>query len=253
MHEERLRDLIAKVASGEINEASAFERLRNLPYEDIGFANVDHHRQLRQGLPEVIFCPGKTSQQILGIAAKLSHQNKLVIASRVNAEQAEEITKASQTANYLADSRTILWGDIPEAVEELGHVLIVTAGTSDLPVAREAEIILQCCSISTKLIADVGVAGLHRVITRIPDLREAKVCIVIAGMDGVLPSVVGGLVDCPVIACPTSVGYGASFDGLAALLTMLNSCSSGLTVVNIDNGFGAAIAAFRIMRARQQA
>lgn len=263
MLDERLRLLLAKVASGETHADTALEELRKLPFQDLGFAKVDQHRQLRQGLPEVIFCPGKTADQVREIAMKLLEQNDLVIATRASKELAESVLQPdlaaepkdrNRTGRYFDDARAIVWGTLPQTKTHLGKVVVVTAGTSDLPVAREAEIVLEAAGIDVSVIADVGVAGLHRVISALPKLQEADVCIVIAGMDGVLSSVVGGLVACPVIACPSSIGYGAAFEGLAALLTMLNSCAAGITVVNIDNGFGAAIAAYRILhsKARQE-
>lgn len=250
MFEERLRILLAKVASGEVRTEAAMAELRNLPFNDLGFARVDQHRQLRQGMPEIIFCPGKTSKQIKQIAAKLLHNNDFVLATRASVDQANEVLALSEakSVTYLAEAKALVWGSLPEPKDELGTVAVVTAGTSDLPVAKEAELVLKAAGIRSKLIADVGVAGLHRVLDALTDLRQAKVCIVIAGMDGVLPSVLGGLLACPVIACPSSIGYGSSFDGLAALLTMLNSCAAGVSVVNIDNGFGAAMAAFRIVQ-----
>lgn len=247
MQEERLRLLLTRVAKGELSEEAAIEELRNLPFEGIEFATIDHHRHLRQGLPEVIYCPGKSAQQISEIANRLYKNHNLVLATRCSAEQAAELKSISPKANHIADARAMLWGEIPEADRSRGHVAVVTAGTADLPVAKEAALVLSSCAISNSLTADVGVAGLHRVLHVLPSLKEASVCIVIAGMDGVLPSVVGGLLKGPVIACPTSTGYGSSFDGLSALLTMLNSCAAGVTVVNIDNGFGAAVAAFRIL------
>lgn len=260
MLEERLRLLLARVASGETQAESAMEELRHLPFEDLDFAKVDQHRQLRQGIPEVIFCPGKTPAQVLGIAKALLKKNDFVLASRAEASFAEEVLRldkesgASSGASpqYFAEACALVWGEIPTADPALGKVTIVTAGTSDLPVAREADFVLKSSAIETDLVIDVGVAGLHRVIESLPRLQSADVCIVIAGMDGVLPSVVGGLVASPVIACPSSVGYGASFEGLAALLTMLNSCAAGITVVNIDNGFGAAVAAFRILSMKRK-
>ncbi len=249
MFEERLRILLAKVASGELRTDAALAELRNLPFNDLGFARVDQHRQLRQGLPEIIFCPGKTSKQINQIAERLLTNNDFVLATRASEEQAREILNnaVAGEVKHHSEAKTLVWGALPEANTELGTVAIVTAGTSDLPVAREAELILQAAAIRSRLIADVGVAGLHRVLEALPEIRKASVCIVIAGMDGVLPSVLGGLLACPVIACPSSIGYGSSFDGLAALLTMLNSCAAGVSVVNIDNGFGAAMAAYRII------
>lgn len=253
MFEERLRILLAKVASGELRTDEALTELRNLPFNDLGFARVDQHRQLRQGLPEIIFCPGKTSKQINQIAVRLLANNDFVLATRASDEQAREILNNSIAGEvkHHTEAKTLVWGALPEAKTELGTVAIVTAGTSDLHVAKEAELILQAAAIRSSLIADVGVAGLHRVLEALPEIRKANACIVIAGMDGVLPSVLGGLLACPVIACPSSIGYGSSFDGLAALLTMLNSCAAGVSVVNIDNGFGAAMAAYRIIHSSQ--
>lgn len=247
MQVDRLQILLSQVANGEVALELAVEELRNLPFESIEFANIDQHRHLRQGVPEVIFCQGKTSEQIVEIAHRLKRKHDLVIATRCSAEQAVAIQEASEDANYYSASSTVIWGSLPDPDGRLGRVCLITAGTADLPVAREAEITLSACAVKVDLIADIGVAGLHRVISCLPKLQAADVCIVVAGMDGALPSVVGGLVKCPVIACPTSIGYGSSFEGLAALLTMLNSCAAGVTVVNIDNGFGAAMAAFRIL------
>jgi len=248
MQEENIRKLLARVANGETSQEQALDELRLLPFEGVGFANIDHHRQLRQGMPEVIFCPGKTAAQIVEIAEKLSQHHELILATRADEDLAVAVRHSSKAAQYHPESRILSWGKMPAPEPDFASVTIVTAGTSDLPVAREAEFILSACAVPNELIADVGVAGLHRVLHHLPRLQKTAVCIVVAGMDGVLASVVGGLVKCPVIACPTSVGYGSSFNGLAPLLTMLNSCASGVTVVNIDNGFGAAMAAFRIVQ-----
>lgn len=247
MQEECLRRLLSRVAKGDLSEEEAIDELRTLPFESLEFATIDHHRQLRQGLPEVIYCPGKTPAQISEIAARLAENHNLVLATRCDAEQAAGVQALSPNAKYEPDAKAMLWGNLPLADPSIGQVAVLTAGTADLPVAKEAALVLNCCSISNKVYADMGVAGIHRVLHIMPDLQKASVCIVIAGMDGVLASVVGGLVKAPVIACPSSVGYGASFQGLSALLTMLNSCAAGVTVVNIDNGFGAAVAAFRIL------
>jgi NCAIR mutase (PurE)-related protein len=251
MQKERLKALLQKVAEGEISLSSAMDDLKHMPFEDLGFAKVDHHRHLRQGMAEVIFSPGKTAAQILDIASRLHKQNDIVIATRAEPDLAEQVCHLDSDAKYLEDARAIVWGELASEIDSrtaLGHVAVITAGTSDWSVAKEAELILSANNVSSELISDVGVAGLHRISSQIEKLKVADVCIVIAGMDGVLPSVVGGLVECPVIACPTSTGYGASFQGLAPLLTMLNSCAAGVTVVNIDNGFGAAVAAIRILR-----
>jgi NCAIR mutase (PurE)-related protein len=248
MQEENIRKLLARVANGEISQDQALDELRLLPFEGVGFANIDHHRQLRQGMPEVIFCPGKTAAQIVEIAEKLSKHHELIIATRADEDLAEAVRQSSKVAQYHEEARILSWGKMPVLEPDFASVTIVTAGTSDLPVAREAEFVLNTCAVPNELIADVGVAGLHRVLHHLPSLQKTGVCIVVAGMDGVLASVVGGLLKSPVIACPTSVGYGSAFNGLAPLLTMLNSCASGVSVVNIDNGFGAAMAAFRIVQ-----
>ena len=255
--EERLQQMLARVASGQTKPESAMEELRHLPFQDLDFAKIDQHRLLRQGMAEVIFCPGKTPTQVSEIAEALQASTDLVLASRADADFAQQVLNHyienhadKLPTSYNEQARMLVWGKIPEADPSLGKVAIVTAGTADLSVAHEAQLVLQCNRIKNDLIADVGVAGLQRVIESLPRLQDADVCIVIAGMDGVLPSVVGGLLACPVIACPSSIGYGSAFEGLSALLTMLNSCAAGITVVNIDNGFGAAVAAFRILHSR---
>ena len=249
MQEDRLKTLLENVSNGSTSIEDAIADLKHMPFEDLGYAKVDHHRQLRQGLAEVIYAPGKTAVQVAGIASKLKTHNDVVIATRASAEQAERVRGIEKSARYFELEQCIVWGDFPEADPTLGKVLVISAGTSDMSVASEAKLILRANAVPTDTIADIGVAGIHRLTQSLPQIREAKVCIVVAGMDGVLPSVIGGLVESPVIACPTSAGYGASFGGLAALLTMLNSCAAGLTVVNIDNGFGAAVAAIRILKA----
>ncbi len=221
--------------------------LRNLPYEELGFAKIDLHRSLRQGLPEVIFCPGKTAKQVVEIAHRLKQHHELVLASRATPELAAAVLPQLQGAIYNELGRMLIFGPLPQPDDSVPAVAIVTAGTADLPVAEEAAVILQSTAIPLVQVTDVGVAGIHRLLGNLELLQSAAVTIVVAGMDGALPSVVGGLLDSPVIAVPTSIGYGASFQGLAALLTMLNSCAAGLTVVNIDNGFGAAVAATKII------
>jgi pyridinium-3,5-biscarboxylic acid mononucleotide synthase len=247
MDKDRLNEVLKAVAAGTITPSDAAEQLARLPFEDLGFAKVDLHRALRQGMPEVIFCPRKTPEQIVSIAQRLRSAHKLVVASRVSSEQAAAVLAILPDGEYDTASNTICWGELPNIEDSKTYVAVVSAGTADLSVAAEACAILRCAGIAVKQINDVGVAGVHRLIPFLDEIRSACAVIVIAGMDGALPSVVGGLVDVPVIAVPTSVGYGASFDGLAALLAMLNSCASGLTVVNIDNGFGAAFAAVRIV------
>ncbi len=225
------------------------ERLRHLPFEDLGFARVDHHRQLRKGFPEVIFCPGKTTEQIVRIFESLASRGNNVLATRAKPDAFEALVKTGKVPGVQYDelARTIMLRqrELPASKSVLP---IVTAGTADLPVAMEAKVTAEIMGQRTELVCDVGVAGLHRLLAYIPKLNEANVLIVVAGMEGALASVVGGLVSCPVIAVPTSVGYGSSFQGVSALLTMLNSCASGVTVVNIDNGFSAAVSATIINR-----
>jgi pyridinium-3,5-biscarboxylic acid mononucleotide synthase len=242
MDPETLRQLLQQVASGTVAPDTALERLRDLPFENLGFAHVDHHRALRTGHPEVIFCQGKTGAQIVAIAEGLANHQSQVLATRIAPEAAALLKERFPQAQHDELARTVLIaGATP--VQEKGLVTIVSAGTSDLPVAREAEITARAMGARVDSICDVGVAGIHRLLAYREQLRTAKVIVVVAGMEGALASVVGGLVDVPVVAVPTSVGYGASFNGLAALLTMLNSCASGVTVVNIDNGFGAGYSA----------
>jgi len=240
---------LEQVKNGEISIDEAMEKLRHLPFEDLGFARIDHHRSIRQGFPEVIYCLGKTNEQIILIFESLTAKGNNVLATRANPEvfQALTETKKFPKARYeqLAKAIVLEQKKLPQSKSILP---IVTAGTSDLPVAAEAKITAEIMGQRTELICDVGVAGLHRLFDHLPKLQKANVIIVIAGMEGALASVVGGLVSCPVIAVPTSVGYGSSFEGLSALLTMLNSCASGVTVVNIDNGFSAAVTATLINR-----
>lgn len=225
------------------------ERLRHLPFEDLGFARIDHHRQLRRGFPEVIFCPGKTTGQIIGIFESLAAKGNNVLATRATPETFEALSKTDglEDARYEEMARAIILEQkkLPPSQSILP---IVTAGTADLPVAMEAKVTAEIMGQRTELVCDVGVAGLHRLLGNLPRLQKANIIVVVAGMEGALASVLGGLVPCPVIAVPTSVGYGASFQGLSALLTMLNSCASGITVVNIDNGFSAAVTATLINR-----
>ena len=238
-----------QVKGGQVEIDEAMERLRHLPYEDLGFARVDHHRQLRKGFPEVIFCPGKTIEQIVRIFESLASRGNNVLATRAQPEAFEALVRTGKfpNARYDEQARTIVLEqkDLPPSKSVLP---IVTAGTADMPVAMEAKVTAEIMGQRTELICDVGVAGLHRLFGCVPKLNEANVLIVVAGMEGALASVVGGLVSCPVIAVPTSVGYGANFQGVSALLTMLNSCASGITVVNIDNGFSAAVTATIINR-----
>jgi NCAIR mutase (PurE)-related protein len=215
-----------------------------MPFEDLGFASLDHHRSLRQGFPEVVLCEGKTVPQVTAIARALIKKRGPFLATRATPAMARAIRRLHRRARYYGDARLVAIHDAGR--KRLGQVLVVTAGTADVPVAEEARVTAEVMGSRVERLYDVGVAGLHRLLGRKDRLFDARVVIVVAGMDGVLPSVVGGLVDCPVIAVPTSRGYGASFSGLAALLTMLNSCAAGIGVMNIDNGFGAGCLAHRI-------
>jgi NCAIR mutase (PurE)-related protein len=224
--------------------SALLHRLRTFPFEDLGFASLDHHRSIRQGFPEVLFCEGKTDKQILGIARSLLERKGPFLATRIGPRAARALCRLNRRARYFEDARVVAVP--PTSQIRHGHVLIVTAGTADIPVAEEARVTAEVMGSRVDTLYDVGVAGLHRLLSQQDRLHRARVLIVAAGMDGVLPSVVGGLVRQPVIAVPTSRGYGASFGGLAALLTMLNSCAAGVGVMNIDNGFGAGCLAHRI-------
>ena len=246
MEIEKLRTLLEEVKGGEIAVDDALQSLRTLPFEDLGFSKIDHHRQLRTGFPEVIFCQGKTVEHVKQISERILAAGHPLLATRATADMYEAVKAIQPAARYNALGRTITVSESEE--EGTPGILVVSAGTSDLPVAEEAVETALMMGNAPERLYDVGVAGLHRLISNHEKLLTARVIIVIAGMEGALPSVVGGLVDCPVIAVPTSIGYGASFGGLAALLGMLNSCASGVTVVNIDNGFGAGYSASLINR-----
>lgn len=250
MNPERLERLLSSVRSGRVTVTHALEQLRSLPFEDLGFASLDHHRSLRQGFPEVILCEGKTAAQIRDIAKALLKHHRPFLATRATPQVAALIKRIDRRAVYHEAARIVTVRDAKRRLQ--GHVLVITAGTSDVPVAEEARITAEVMGSCVETLYDVGVAGIHRLLGRHKLLTQANVIVVIAGMDGVLPSVVGGLVDCPVVAVPTSRGYGASFNGLAALLTMLNSCAAGVGVMNIDNGFGAGCLAHRINRLRER-
>jgi NCAIR mutase (PurE)-related protein len=247
---EQLDTLLAEVAAGRLAPDAALDRLRHLPFEDLTFARVDHHRSLRQGQPEVVFCEGKTAEQVVSICERLAAMTGSFLGTRSSEHQAKALRQAFPKAVWTPLARTVhlLPEGANEAPSDAGTILVVSAGTSDLPVAEEAAVVAEVFGHRVERLADVGVAGIHRLFASGERLQKADVIIVVAGMEGALPSVVGGLVAAPVIAVPTSVGYGASFGGLAALLGMLNSCAAGVTVVNIDNGFGAAAAASRICR-----
>jgi NCAIR mutase (PurE)-related protein len=247
MDQKQLEKILTDLKDGTLGVEEAVQRLRHWPFEELGFAKVDHHRTLRCGFPEVIYCPGKTEKQVAAIFQKLAKTGQNIIATRADGflyDDVERITKL-QGLRYERDARMIVLEQKP-IEKPIGNIVIVTAGTADMPVAEEARVTATMLGQNVELICDVGVAGIHRLLDNVQQIRSANVVIVVAGMEGALASVVGGLVDCPVIAVPTSVGYGASFEGLAALLAMLNSCASGVTVVNIDNGFGAAYAASMI-------
>jgi NCAIR mutase (PurE)-related protein len=247
MMRDRARDLLELVASGKLAPDKALHELSFQPAESLPFATIDHHRSLRQGFPEVIFGEGKTDEQIVAIAQRISEQGSSVLVTRTPVTAARALQAAIPRAEWNELGRTVLARGTTLPSAGRGTILIVTAGTSDLPVAEEAAVTADATGSAVTRLTDVGVAGIHRLLAKRDELGQASVVIVVAGMDGALPSVVGGLVRVPVIAVPTSVGYGASFGGLAALLTMLNSCAAGVTVVNIDNGFGAAMAATRIL------
>jgi len=247
MDQDQLRALLDQVRAGAMDVDAAIERMRHLPFEDLGFAKVDHHRALRHGMPEVVFGKGKNPDQVSGIVATLAAQSPNVLVTRADAGVAERLRREHPEAEYFPMSGTIrLWRD--RSLRGKGKIAVVCAGTSDLPVAEEAEVTSAVMGNEVDAIHDIGVAGIHRLMHHRERLTQARVVIVCAGMEGALPSVVGGLVAAPVIAVPTSIGYGASFQGVAALLGMLNSCASNVTVVNIDNGFGAGYAASLINR-----
>ena len=247
MNQEQIRQLLEQVASGNLEPDKALEQLRDLPFENLGFAHIDHHRALRTGFPEVIFGQGKTREQVLSIAERITEHGSQMLATRLAEDAAQALVERFPQAEYDTLARTVLV-PAPQTPPQTGLVAVVSAGTSDLPVAREAVVTAQAMGAHVEEIYDVGVAGLHRLLAYREQLQKARVIVVVAGMEGALASVVGGLVDIPVVAVPTSVGYGASFQGVAALLAMLNSCASGVVVVNIDNGFGAGYAAALINR-----
>ena len=250
MSPESLKKLLVDVREGRINPDDALERLANLPYENLNYARIDHHRELRTGFPEVIMGVGKTPDQIEQIAARILARGSNLIVTRTDEEVFNRIKEVSAAAQYHREARMITaLQDKTERGD--GVIAVVSAGTSDIPVAEEAAVTAAAMGNQVNRIYDVGVAGIHRLLDARDDLRSARVVVVVAGMEGALPSVVGGLVSAPVIAVPTSIGYGASFGGVAALLGMLNSCASNVTVVNIDNGFGAGFVASLINRKRQ--
>jgi pyridinium-3,5-biscarboxylic acid mononucleotide synthase len=248
MEEQAVRDLLEQLRRGEIETEDAMARLRTLPFETVGnFAHLDQHRALRCGFPEVVFGQGKTSDQVVQIAQRLAERNDRVLVTRVSAEMYAEIGDRLPEMTYHSLPRLLILDRQADEPRKPG-VVVTTGGTADIPVAEEAAMTAELMGQQVERIYDVGVAGLHRLLNRLDSLQAARVVVAVAGMEGALPSVVGGLVSAPVIAVPTSVGYGASFQGLAALLTMLNSCATGVSVVNIDNGFGAGYLAALINR-----
>jgi NCAIR mutase (PurE)-related protein len=247
MDQDRIRTLLDQVASGELDPEEAADVLADLPFADIDMAKVDHHRAIRCGFPEVIFCQGKTPDQVKRVAKELLSQGDVMLATRADATQYQAVARIAEDARFIEDARVIVVDRRDDPPRD-GRVVIATGGTADIPVAEEAAVCAEVMGNEVTRLYDVGVAGVHRLLAQQDTLRSARVIIAVAGMEGALPSLVTGLVDVPVIAVPTSVGYGAHLDGLAPLLTMVNSCASGMGVVNIDNGFGAAALASRINR-----
>jgi len=237
MSPERLRAILKDVERGKVTADEATEKLRLLGFEDLGFAKVDHHRAIRRGFPEVVFGPGKRPEHIAEIAHRLASSGQPVLVTKTTKEAFEAVAAKTTGARWMAEARAIIVGELP--ANRNGRAAILSAGTSDIGVAEEAALTAELMGVNVERVFDVGVAGLHRLLAHQKALTDSDVLVVVAGMDGALPSVVSGLTDAPVIAVPTSVGYGASFQGLAALLAMLNGCSPGVAVVNIDNGFGA--------------
>lgn len=241
-----LRELLENVKNNSVDIDLALEKLKNLPYEDLGYANVDHHRQIRNGYPEVIYCEGKEDEHILGIIEKMNQKGSNILGTRCRKETFDKVREVYPIAEYEKLSKILKIQNHEIENRGKGKIVVVTGGTSDIPVADEAYYTAKFLGNDVIRIYDVGVAGIHRLLNKKHILDSARVIVAVAGMEGALPSVVGGLVDVPVIAVPTSVGYGANFGGLSSLLTMLNSCASGISVVNIDNGFGAGYLASMI-------
>jgi len=239
MNFRKLEDLLKKVKSGKTSIDEAIAQLKSLPFEDLGYARIDHHRSLRKGFPEVIWGEGKTSGQILSIMKELRRKGQNILITRLEERKAKAIQNIFPKSRYYPRSKVLTYLTHPVKPEGRGTILIITAGTTDIPVAEEAAVTAQFMGNRVETLYDVGVAGIHRLLSERTRLEAARALVVVAGMEGALPSVVGGLVDRPVIAVPTSIGYGTSFGGITALLAMLNSCASGVAVVNIDNGFGA--------------
>ncbi|EAW34840.1 nickel pincer cofactor biosynthesis protein LarB [Lyngbya sp. PCC 8106] len=253
MNPEALQNLLESVANGQMSPTEALQKIKHFDFEPVGdFARIDHHRKLRTGFPEVIWGPGKTPEQIIDIIQAMRQHHLTVMATRIEADVYEKLTATIPDLVYYPTARICAITSPTSPPRLSGTITILTAGTADLPVAEEAAVTANLCGFPVKRLWDVGVAGVHRLLSNWHLIAEADVLIVVAGMEGALPSVVAGLADCPVVAVPTSVGYGASLNGLAPLLTMLNSCAAGVGVVNIDNGFGAAILAGQILRVAQK-
>jgi NCAIR mutase (PurE)-related protein len=248
MDPKRLEQLLARVRAGETAVEDALSELRTLPFADLGYARVDHHRALRQGIPEVVLGEGKSADQIVGVAQELIRAGQRVLVTRLSPDKAVEVCARLPVLAYLPVARIARYRADEPGAGSSDFVAVVTAGTSDIPVAEEAAETLAMCDIRVERVYDVGVAGIHRLTAELERLRQARALIVVAGMEGALASVVGGLVAAPVIAVPTSIGYGVSLGGLTALFGMLSSCASGVTAVNIDNGFGAAMAVVRLVK-----
>ncbi|MEN8247021.1 MAG: nickel pincer cofactor biosynthesis protein LarB [Thermodesulfobacteriota bacterium] len=251
MNSDAIKKLLQAVAAGETPVDKAVDEIRKLPFEDIDYAHIDHHRSLRKGFPEVIFGQGKTAEQICGILDHMTDRENIILVTRVDPEKAQKVLDGFSHAEYHDDARMIILQKEPPVITGRGPILVISAGTSDIPVAREALLTARAMGNRVESIFDVGVAGIHRLFAHKDLIDQAAVLVVAAGMEGALPSVVAGMVSRPVIAVPTSIGYGASFNGLAALFAMLNSCSSNVAVVNIDNGFGAGYMAAIINRRRE--
>ena len=246
------KQLLHELYSRNITPEEAYLRLREQPFEDIGYAKIDLHRKIRQGASEVIYGAGKTPEQIAGIIGVMSsHGQKTILITRLTQDKADSLHRLGCNINYHPDANCAVYGEIPKP-EGHSFILVATGGTSDIPVAEEAALTAEVLGSRVKRLYDVGVAGLHRVLSHVDDVMSASVIVAVAGMEGALASVLGGLAECPVVAVPTSVGYGASFGGISALLAMLNSCASGVSVVNIDNGFGAGYLAAMINRIRTE-
>jgi hypothetical protein len=242
-----LEKILKGISDGSVSVDEAMDKLRNFPYSDLGFARIDHHRELRTGYPEIVYCAGKTNEQVRGIFSVMQEHENNIIGTRAGKELFEYISPFFPDAIY-HDVARIISLQRKALVPPATRIAIITAGTSDIPVAEEAAVTAELLGNNVIRIYDAGVAGIHRLVDKLPEIRQCKVAVVIAGMEGALASVIGGLVNMPVIAVPTSIGYGASFQGISALLAMLTSCAAGVTVVNIDNGFGAGFSASRINR-----